>query len=85
MPDPTHMFLEIISPKKIEYRGEVSLVQMPGEMGSFEVLKNHAPLVARLAAGRVKIIDAERNTVMVDITPGVVHVRDNHLMIITQK
>ncbi len=84
MQDPTHMFLEVIGPEKVQYKGEVSLVQMPGEMGSFEVLKNHAPIVARLTSGKVKIIDAERNTVALDISPGVVYVRDNHITIILQ-
>ncbi len=85
MNDPKHMFLEIITPETIQYRGEVSLVQMPGEMGSFEVLTNHAPIVAQLASGRVKIIDAERNTVILQISPGVVYVRDNHITIILEK
>ncbi len=84
MQDQTHMFLEIIDPEKIQYQGEVSLVQMPGLMGSFEVLKNHAPIVAQLASGRVKIIDAERNTIMMQISPGVVYVRDNHITIILE-
>ncbi len=79
------MFLKIISPEKIEYLGEISLVQMPGEMGSFEVLKNHAPIVAMLRQGKVKIIDAERNTVIMDISPGVVHVRDNQVTIVLEK
>ncbi len=85
MQDPTHMLLEIIDPEKIQYRGEVSLVQMPGEMGSFEVLINHAPLVAKLTSGRAKIIDAERNTVILQISAGVAYVRDNHITIILEK
>ncbi len=84
MQDPTHMFLEVIGPEKIQYQGEVSLVQMPGEMGSFEVLLNHAPIVAQLASGKVRIIDAERNTITMQISPGVVYVRDNHITIILQ-
>lgn len=79
------MFLKVISPEKMEYQGEISLVQMPGEMGSFEVLKNHAPIVALLRQGKVKIIDAERNTIIMDIPPGVVHVRDNQVTIVLQK
>ena len=78
------MRLEVISPKEILYRGEVSLVQMPGEMGSFEVLKNHAPIVALLEIGRIKIIDKERNIVYLHIEGGVVHVRDNRITIVTE-
>ncbi len=79
------MLLKVIGPKEILYQGEVSLVQMPGEMGSFEVLQNHAPIVALLGKGRMKIIDQQRNTIMLDITSGVVHVRDNHITIVTGK
>ncbi len=79
------MFLKVISPEKVIYQGEVSLVQMPGKMGSFEILKNHAPLVALLDAGRIKIIDASRNTILLDTSPGVVHVRDNQIIIATEK
>lgn len=79
------MFLKVISPEEVIYQGEVSLVQMPGKMGSFEILKNHAPLVALLDAGRIKIIDASRNTILLDTSPGVVHVRDNQIIIATEK
>lgn len=78
------MHLKITDPTKIIYQGEVSLVQMPGEMGSFEVLKNHAPIVALLEAGKIKIIDSQRNTIYVDIPGGVVHVRDNRITIVSE-
>ena len=78
------MHLKVISPTKILYQGEVGLVQMPGEMGSFEVLKNHAPIVALLASGKIKIIDSQRNTIFLDIPGGVVHVRDNRITIVSE-
>ena len=79
------MFLEVISPEKILYRGQVGLVQMPGSMGSFEVLENHAHLVALLDAGRTKIIDDLRNIIYLTLSAGVVHVKDNHITILTEK
>lgn len=77
------MKLEILSPEKFIYTGEVDLVQMPGEMGSFEILQNHAPLVALLEKGKVKVIDSERNMFFVDIDGGMVHVKDDHITILT--
>ena len=47
------MTLKIISAEQIEYEGEVNLVSLPGEMGLFEVLNNHAALIASLTAGIV--------------------------------
>lgn len=77
------MYLEIISPAEVLYRGEVDLVQMPGEMGSFEILKNHAPLVALLEKGRIRIIDQMRNTIFVDVESGTVEVAENRILILT--
>ena len=79
------MFLEVISPEKILYKGEVGLVQMPGTMGSFEVLENHAHLVALLDAGRTKVIDEQRNIIFLVLEAGVVHVKDNHVTILTEQ
>ncbi len=78
------MFLEVITPTRIMYQGEVSLVQMPGKMGSFEVLHNHAPIVALLDKGRVKVIDWQRNIIYLDISNGLVHVNNNQLKIVTE-
>ncbi len=77
------MFLEVSSPKEIIYQGEVSLVQMPGKMGSFEVLHNHAPLAALLEKGKIKIIDWQRNIIYLDISSGLVHVKNNQIKIVT--
>jgi F-type H+-transporting ATPase subunit epsilon len=48
------MNLEILTPEKKLYSGEVYGVQMPGISGSFEVLERHAPLVSALKAGTCK-------------------------------
>ena len=50
------MNLEILTPEKKLYSGEVYGVQLPGISGSFEVLEKHAPLVSALKAGRVKVL-----------------------------
>jgi F-type H+-transporting ATPase subunit epsilon len=78
------MHLEIASHEKIIYEGEVALVQLPGAMGSFEILKNHAPLVAVLEKGKVKIIDKERNMFYVEIPGGVVQVVNNRITVLTE-
>ncbi|MFP4064755.1 MAG: FoF1 ATP synthase subunit delta/epsilon [Bacteroidales bacterium] len=78
------MFLEVISPEKILYKGEVGLVQMPGSLGSFEILENHAHMVALLDAGRTKVIDNLRNIAYLTLSAGVVHVKDNHITILTE-
>ena len=49
------MYLEIITPEYALFEGEVSAVTFPGATGSFQVLKDHAPIISMLAPGRIKI------------------------------
>ena len=49
------MYLEIISPERIIYSGEVSSVAVPGVQGEFEMLNNHAAIVSSLKKGYIKI------------------------------
>jgi F-type H+-transporting ATPase subunit epsilon len=48
------IYLEIISPSKTVFQGQVSSITVPGSMGNFQILKNHAPLVSTLDIGELK-------------------------------
>ena len=50
------MELEILTPERKLFSGEVYGVQLPGINGSLEILNRHAPLVAALGTGRIKIL-----------------------------
>ena len=50
------MTLEILTPERKIFSGEVYGVQLPGISGLFEVLDKHAPLVSALKAGKLKIL-----------------------------
>ncbi len=76
------MFLEIISPEKTIFSGNVVLVQLPGEMGSFEILRNHAPLIALIEKGKAKIIDGNRKMFYIDVDKGVVEVKNNQIRVL---
>jgi F-type H+-transporting ATPase subunit epsilon len=45
--------LKIVSPEKVEFTGEVESVKVPGTMGNFEILQNHAPIISTLQKGIV--------------------------------
>ncbi len=47
------LVLKIVSPEKIVFTGEVDSVLVPGEVGQFEILNNHAPIISTLVAGSV--------------------------------
>ena len=50
------MTLRIISAEQIEFEGTVEQVTLPGVMGQFQVLKNHAALIAALQAGKMSYV-----------------------------
>lgn len=78
------MKLEIVTPDTTIYKGEVTLVQMPGIDGLFEVLNMHAPLISVLAKGKIKVIDNEKQTLFFEIKGGVVEVVKNTLLILAE-
>jgi F-type H+-transporting ATPase subunit epsilon len=78
------MQLEIVTPEKRVFQGEVSEASFPGADGSFQVLNNHAPIVSALAKGAVSFTTAEGNqTILVD--GGVVEVKDNVIVVLAEK
>ena len=79
------MNLEILTPEKKLFSGEVYGVQMPGISGSFEVLDKHAPLVSALKAGRVKVLkDKQNHFVHFDIQGGFVEVINNRVTVLAE-
>lgn len=76
------MHLEIITPDKKVFEGEVAIVTFPGSDGSFQVLNNHAPLVSLLKDGVVEYKTSDRETTQVAITGGVVEVLKNKVIVL---
>ena len=70
------MTLKIISAEQIEFEGTIESVTLPGVMGMFQVLNNHAALIAALMAGKMSYV-ADGQTVERDIHGGVADVKDN--------
>ena len=79
------MNLEILTPEKKLFSGEVYGVQMPGISGFFEVLEKHAPLVSALKAGRMKVLkDKQNQTSQYDIQGGFVEVLGNKVTVLVE-
>ncbi|HEX2395662.1 MAG TPA: ATP synthase F1 subunit epsilon [Bacteroidales bacterium] len=76
------MKLEIITPEKRLFDGKVKLVQVPGAKGSFEILKNHAPVISTLNQGKIKVISENDKTEFFDIVSGIVEVKSNLITIL---
>lgn len=75
------MNLEILTPEKKVFEGEVSSAIFPGADGSFQVLNNHAPLVSLLKDGAIEFRTKEK-TEKVVITGGVVEVLQNQVIVL---
>jgi F-type H+-transporting ATPase subunit epsilon len=47
--------LEIVTPERLAYSGSVDSVQLPGSEGELGILPHHAPLIATLGAGELRL------------------------------
>ncbi|PUZ27532.1 ATP synthase F1 subcomplex epsilon subunit [Chitinophaga costaii] len=71
------MQLEVLTPEKKLYTGEVYGIQLPGIDGSFEILDRHAPLIAALGKGKMKVLTDKNNAEFFTISGGFVEMLNN--------
>ena len=53
------MLLDILTPEKLLFQGEVKSIKLPGTNGEFEILNNHAPIISTLSKGDIYITDTK--------------------------
>lgn len=75
------MYLEILTPEKKVFEGNVTIATFPGSDGSFQVMDNHAPLISLLKEGLVEYRSKEINN-SIRITGGVVEVLKNKVVLL---
>lgn len=78
------MYLEIITPEKKIFEGSVKIIQLPGSMGSFEIMHNHAPIVSTLSEGTIKIISENNEKTFIEIIGGVVETMKNKIIVLAE-
>jgi F-type H+-transporting ATPase subunit epsilon len=80
------MELEILTPEKKLFSGNVYGIQLPGIGGSFEVLEKHAPLVSALGAGNVKVLNDKsgNNNTIYKISGGFMEVINNRVVVLVE-
>lgn len=76
--------LKIVSPEKILFDGEVNMVKVPGVLGEFEILNNHAPIVSALQKGNVEYETSEGRTNFT-IVGGFVEVLKNNVSLCVER
>lgn len=78
------MKIEIITPESKIYEGDIKSVRVPGKKGSFQVLKDHAPIISTLDPGMVVMIDQSDKEILLEITGGVIEVKSNKIVLLAE-
>jgi F-type H+-transporting ATPase subunit epsilon len=78
------MYLEILTPGKKVFAGNIRLIKVPGSDGFFEVMENHAPIISTLSEGDIKIITEDDKTQLIGIKGGVIQVLKNQVIVLAE-
>ena len=78
------MTLEILTPEKKIFSGDVYGVQLPGITGLFEVLDKHAPIISALKDGKLKVLKDKTHTTSYSIKSGFVEVINNKATVLVE-
>ncbi len=71
------LHVKIISPEKTLFSNDAGLVQVPGVNGEFTILRNHAPVIARLIKGKIRVISKSGKELLFDCDEGLLEHKDN--------
>jgi len=77
------MVVEIYTPDQLVFQGEATSVTVPGTLGSFEVLKDHAPIISTLEDGKVTVRTSQETQTFA-IKGGVVEVKGNNVVVLAE-
>ena len=76
--------LEIVTPSRVLYRGDVEMVRAPGTAGSFQVFPGHIPLVGTLEVGELDVREPGQAERVVALSSGFVEVLRSGVSILAE-
>ena len=76
------MTLEILTPEKEIFKGDIKSVTLPGTLGEFQILNQHAPIISTLTNGSIKIVNVKNEKNIFDINGGVVEMLNNKIIVL---
>lgn len=76
------LFLEIITPAKVLFSGNIKSITVPGTAGSFQVLVNHAPILSTIETGVIKVGHPDGKTTFYATGGGTIEVKDNKILLL---
>src|SRR5690606_41367134 len=81
---PGNLHVEIVSPDRNVFRGEAKGVRAPGVEGSFEVLYNHAPMIAAFGVGPLYVTLPNGQKVTFATSGGFLEVLNNTVTVLAE-
>ncbi len=76
--------LEVVTPERVAYSGQVASLQAPGSEGSFGVLAGHIPLLTSLQIGQLRFVEEDGNEVQMAISGGFVEVGREQVAVLAE-
>lgn len=76
--------LDIVTPSRTVFSGEVDSFTAPGVIGSFQVLFNHAPLLSSIGIGEVKLKAENGGVTRFATSGGFVEVKSNKVVLLAE-
>tara|TARA_B100000780_G_scaffold152556_1_gene106605 strand:+ start:993 stop:1229 length:237 start_codon:yes stop_codon:yes gene_type:complete len=78
------MNIDIITPEKKLFSGDIKSVKLPGTDGEFTILNNHAPIISTLTAGEIHVIEETDNKLKFHINGGVIEMQENKIIVLAE-
>lgn len=79
MVDKNSLHVVVVSPEWVVFDADAESISVPGEVGRFEVLKGHAPIISSLAAGEIVI--AADAPLTLNVAGGFIEVAENEVSV----
>jgi len=79
------MYIEIVSPDRQVFSGEIKMVQVPGTKGSFEIFSNHAPIISTLNSGKITLRESSGAEKTFEIKSGVIEAANNNIVVLAEE
>ncbi len=79
------MHLEILTPDKTVFSGNINSVTVPGTKGPFTILKNHASVISTLESGELSLLTTNGIDMLYEISEGMIEVNQNRIMVLAEK
>jgi F-type H+-transporting ATPase subunit epsilon len=76
--------LDIVTPARTVYSGEVKSFTAPGVVGNFQVLFHHAPLLSAIGIGEVKVVEPSGKQIRFATSGGFVEVKANKVILLAE-